>query len=1003
MNNTDKQKSDLNPNVYILAAGYRQQSQKPCSLWSFGNGKSILDWQIGVIKSIFPSTHPVIAIGYDYESIIEKFPKQKFEYVLGWQNSSPMHSFLSLLNDKNNTNIVMYGDTVFHSDTFKEFNEQKGDVVIAIDLKWKKRFSDRSRADILLAETLETQNFRDAEYTGLAKFSPEVSKWIIDNKNKYDPHSNFIDLLDDIRKQGFKIFEYDVAGDWAEMNQPSDLARFILGSKAETLSRIKPKLKKSIICDQITAIWENWENNPNDVIKEIQSTFNEQFLIIRSSSKEEDGWDTANAGVFESVLNVDSSDVTALSNAIHKVFSSYDNLSNDTQVLIQPYVKNVEMSGVLFTCDLLTGAPYYILNYDNSTGLTDTITSGQSEKQKTLVLFKNTDHNYSHFDPEINKVISAAKELELLLGHDKLDIEFAIDKHGLCYTFQIRPITVQHNAYQSNAVDISKHLNIAQKQFISLQNKNLNILGDYTFFSRMTDWNPAEIIGTKPNYLATSLYNHLITEDIWAKQRKEFGYRDTASSPLVYNFCAQPYVDCRASINSFIPADLNDDCAARLVNAYLGHLLENQYLHDKLEIDVVFTIWTPTFLDKAKERFKNTHVTQKDINELEQSLKILTANALNRLDKDISSIAELLNRFEFLNNSKTNPVNKAYQLIQDCKKYGTLAFAHAARAGFVSVTILKSLVENGSLTYERMLEFQTSIPTITSELQAELANENISIDQLIRRFGHLRPGTYDVNQQAYWEDPYFYFNRSNVSKPVNKNCEIEFSFTQKEMNSFQEFLDQIPTEISVKQFINYLSKAIQAREMTKFEFTRNISTSIDILIEYGMNELGLSREKVGYLNFDDIRLIHNGQLNEELISKYVDLRIKDFNEKQLAKLPSFISDKDDFLAYHQQISEANYITRSNVIADIVFVGKDKEKNISGKIVAIPNADPGFDWIFSYGIAGLITQYGGANSHMAIRCAELEIPAAIGIGEIEYEGLYDGLVLLDCLKGYIKYV
>ena len=29
---------------------------------------------------------------------------------------------------------------------------------------------------------------------------------------------------------------------------------------------------------------------------------------------------------------------------------------------------------------------------------------------------------------------------------------------------------------------------------------------------------------------------------------------------------------------------------------------------------------------------------------------------------------------------------------------------------------------------------------------------------------------------------------------------------------------------------------------------------------------------------------------------------------------------------------------------------------------------------------LITKYGGANSHMAIRCSELNIPAAIGVGE-----------------------
>ena len=76
--------------------------------------------------------------------------------------------------------------------------------------------------------------------------------------------------------------------------------------------------------------------------------------------------------------------------------------------------------------------------------------------------------------------------------------------------------------------------------------------------------------------------------------------------------------------------------------------------------------------------------------------------------------------------------------------------------------------------------------------------------------------------------------------------------------------------------------------------------------------------------------------------------------------------------------------------------------MAGKIVIIEGADPGFDWIFSQKIAGLITKYGGANSHMAIRCAEFGLPAAIGCGEQKFEQLLkSNHVHLDCSSGLIE--
>ena len=49
-----------------------------------------------------------------------------------------------------------------------------------------------------------------------------------------------------------------------------------------------------------------------------------------------------------------------------------------------------------------------------------------------------------------------------------------------------------------------------------------------------------------------------------------------------------------------------------------------------------------------------------------------------------------------------------------------------------------------------------------------------------------------------------------------------------------------------------------------------------------------------------------------------------------------------------------------------------DADVTGRIVLIPSADPGYDWLLARGIAGLITMFGGANSHMAVRAAECTI-------------------------------
>ena len=784
------------------------------------------------------------------------------------------------------------------------------------------------------------------------------------------------------------------------MNEPNDLIHFVMGNKAETLQRVQPRVKKSIICDQITCKWHDWCNKADNIIRQIQTKFPNQSLIIRSSSPLEDSWETANAGVYDTQLDVDSSSPAAVQDAVHKVFSAYGENKENTEVLVQPCISNVAVSGVIFTCDLSTGAPYYTINYDDSSGKTDTITSGKPVDSKTVVIYKQDGLISYPNDPRIKSVINAAHELENILGYNKLDIEFAIGRSGEIYTFQVRPIVVQHTTCENKVKQLRSALTTASQQYRRWQKQPPHLLGNFTIFSGMSDWNPAEIIGNRPSMLAISLYHHLITNDVWAQQRAEYGYRDIRPSPLVYTFCGQPYVDCRASINSFIPKKIDDKLASRLVQAYLELLQDSPQLHDKIELDILFTIWTPTYQEDARKRFQNKPINQSDLDILESSLKEITTNALTRLDKDIAPIQQLTSRRQRTIASDLEVIEKVHLLIEDCKKFGTIAFAHAARAGFVAITLLKSMVQQGTLSSKRMLAFQASIPTVAGELQQATSNPGISLTDLIREFGHLRPGTYDINQHAYWEKPDFYLNR-DATPTLNSNLQ-KFEFSDFEQASIQEIIDQLNAKISVQDFINYLVTAIQQREKVKFEFSKNLSLALDYITEFATETLEISREEAQHLSYEDICGLRLGQMNITDVIECIHRRQFNSSAQHLAKLPGLIQREADFFQFEQAAAQANFINLGSIVAELVFLENKQLPMLEGKVVAIPNADPGYDWLFSHRIAGLVTQFGGANSHMAIRCAELGIPAAIGIGEKHYSSLKQRRILLDCQQEKLEH-
>ena len=99
---------------------------------------------------------------------------------------------------------------------------------------------------------------------------------------------------------------------------------------------------------------------------------------------------------------------------------------------------------------------------------------------------------------------------------------------------------------------IFSKIKIEQKNFVNL-NDNLHDAKINNLYGVMPDWNPAEILGIRPNRLAVSLYSKLIMSDVWSQQRFEFGYKDLRPNRLLYNFCGHSYVNVKSSLKSFIP------------------------------------------------------------------------------------------------------------------------------------------------------------------------------------------------------------------------------------------------------------------------------------------------------------------------------------------------------------------------------------------------------------------------------------------------------------------
>lgn len=788
-----------------------------------------------------------------------------------------------------------------------------------------------------------------------------------------------------------------------ELNNEDEIK--LISTKANTLKALSNIITKAMIEEMLIVIAKDYKLNKKDVAMQVGEKFKGEKIVVRSSSTNEDCLKKSNAGHYTSVLDVDSSGLDEVINAIDTVLNSYLSDMSDIseqQVLIQHQAVDVAYCGVLFTYDIQGQRPYYLINYDDD-GSTDSVTSGRGGK--TLWIARNI--NLEELELAWRNLIVAVNEIETIFKIP-LDIEFAINENNEVIIFQVRPLVANFSKIK-NAAEIFQNFFEKINELKTYYKSVKSVIDDRTMmFSDMAFWNPSEIIGTSPRTLDYSLYKYIITSKAWNEGLVPMGYRELRDD-LMYRIGVKPYISLEYSFYSLIPSKLDEKLANKLVKFYSDKLTKDTTAHDKIEFEIVYSSYDFNTENRTKELLDNGF-SKEERDSIVEALKELTYETISnhreislRDNEDINQLEqsrELINESFAESQNVGEIIDAILKLLEDIRVLGTPQFTRQARMAFMARAFCSSLVEEGWFLQSEIDEFMKSIATVSSQFEQDyqkFSAGKMSRNDFNKKYGHLRSGTYDIRTDSY---------NQMVFRPAighTKPAKVKMQSNGLGTNMLDKALKSIGLNIDANEFNHFLISSIEGREYFKFEFTKSLSLVLDLIQNIG-KLLDIDRKKLSWISVEDLKKCKN--LGEEQIREILNKSIIDnklyYDKYSNIILPDVILKESGVSVIPVNEARPNFITSKKVEGEVVNLELETDEDLMDKIVMIPKADPGYEWIFTKGIKGFITKYGGMASHMAIRCAEFEIPAAIGCGEKIYDYASKiNYMELDCANGIIK--
>ncbi len=727
-------------------------------------------------------------------------------------------------------------------------------------------------------------------------------------------------------------------------------------SKATWLARVRDSSLRHCVPPFHVFTVGDWSNDCEYCLDLIQKKFRSHLVAVRSSRTGECAGVSAQAGRYRSFGAIDSNDRDALRDSVNSVITSYIDVEVDDEVLIQTWVS--EAIAIIGATSASAGQYAGTASISYRVGNeTHAITAGWTNTQRFwLATGTNTRTDWPS---AVRRAFSLLSRLENVLATKALELEIAVDHVGRLRLLQVSPSTRLQN--RVNDASICKVLTRVENDYGKRLQPRTGELGRNTLFGLMPDWNPAELIGEHPRALAVTLFHALITRGAWREARIELGYRHTKIHSLMAPIAGRPYIDVRASLNSLIPGTLSSDLALPVIDASIRKLREQPALHDRIETEL-----QPTcigFANEWRQQLLEAGLNRAEQRTWEVALKTLELK-WTKQPTHKTSIRLLDAALEKIMQAITNERHDVHALVNCLKLIETelaLPFAVHARLAFIARFQLTSLVRADALCESRLNDLFNSVSATRSPAGVS-ANAS----------GTQRPSTFDIRVPPI---------RANVMHTRHVNS--LFNLTERERCDIERLFKSHNHATDADAWIVLSQQRIELREHSKYVLSAALSHWFSALTQWG-NFQEFDADALSHLSIKSLKTYRD----TVQLRQHVAAGRKQHEQDHRIRMPVLITHRRDLRANVDCASRPTFFGRGRVSGQVQVIDRFTKRTTLGVgiVVLTRAADPGFDWIFDYPIAALVTCFGGPHSHMAIRCNELALPCVLGCGDTTYDTL-----------------